>query len=136
MLLTTQGTSDILNLGKNALQKWQKSYVEVYKSRKYETEKRLAESMIRRHCSIIFKNKVEMPTLNLGRQSSNAEVDDIMKRMKIDEDAESKQIWWDEAVWASEVLKLRDHEITDEAEDRTIIKLKMTNTPIKSIVEI
>ena len=105
MLLTTNGSTDLLNIGKDSLQKWQRIYVENYKLRKYETEKRLAEKMIRRHCSIILKNKVETPTLRFSKQSSMVEIDNIKERMGIAEDIESDSFIEDEeAGWAEEVL--------------------------------
>jgi len=38
----------------------------------------------------------------------------------------------DEAAWAEETLQLRPHEISDEAEYRTIISLKPTLMPTNS----
>ena len=56
MLLSIDGVDEILKHGVKALQIWQKTYVEGYKSRKYQTERRIAERVVRRHASIIMKD--------------------------------------------------------------------------------
>ena len=57
MLLSIDGTNDILNHGNKALQVWQQIYISGHKARQYHAERRIAERVVRRQASIIMKTK-------------------------------------------------------------------------------
>lgn len=57
MLLTDKGVGDVsIGQGRLAVENWRQTYSTRIVDRKYQSERRLAEKLIRRHCSILLKD--------------------------------------------------------------------------------
>ena len=56
MLLTNKGVEDVSVTSSGAVALWRQAYTTRLNNRKYQSERRLAEKLIRRHCSIILQD--------------------------------------------------------------------------------
>ena len=91
IVMSNRGMQDIFAKGNLALLTWQRKYMRTYQDTKYKTEKRLAEKLIRRHCSIILANDSLAEDNNSFRSTQiefakskniNPECDDIQNNIE------------------------------------------------------
>ena len=145
MMLTNQGTEDLFKNGRQALSLWQKKYLDNHKVMKYNSEKRLAEKMIRRHCSkILFevseKNKTKSKHGPLKRLPSQAEIVEPLEKvydrdLEAENEAEVEMIRYEEAKWAKDAQIERWIESRDENDDLEVMKWMPSQLPITVIAE-